>query len=73
MKPCNSGNKSFPRKESMVTSLRKIMVITLDICSVKKVREMIINHGIAEKLLLNKLQEKESTTVAHSKHSVMTT
>jgi len=56
-----------------VTSLRKIMVITLDICSVKKVKEMIINHGIVAKSLVNKLQEKESTTVAHSKHSVMTT
>jgi len=49
MKPCNSGNKSSPRRELMVISSRRIMVITLDICSVKKVKEMIINHGIVEK------------------------
>jgi len=55
----------------MEINSRKIMLIMSDICSVKRVREMITNLGIAEKSLDNKLLAKVSTMGVLSRHLEM--
>jgi hypothetical protein len=65
-KQFSSGAKNFAKKLTVI-SLRKIMHTILDICSDKRVKEMIIDRGIVWRLSLNKLLVKESIMDAHSK------
>jgi hypothetical protein len=54
-------------------SLKRIIPTILDICTVKKEREMTIKVGTALKLLTNKHQDKVNIKVVLLKHSVMRT
>lgn len=71
-KPCSSGSKSLQRRWT-VTSSRRITPTMWDICSARKVKEMITSRGTARKSLDSKLQAKVSSMAVLSRHLETTT
>ena len=63
MRPYSSGEQNL-QKKWMVINLKKIMLTTLDICTVRRVRETTIKHGVVQRFYSYRSLDRESTTDA---------
>lgn len=63
MRPYSSGEQNLQKKWMAINS-KKIMLTTLDICTVRRVRETTIKHGVAQRFYSYRSLDRESTTDA---------